>query len=101
MGNWCRLALSTFVVALRVYRQPGLLPQKSLSAKRKPSRFFTGYPAPNPCNPEWLISGLSNSPKIAGLVMGPTMGHQIIRELFDNTIEAAGLLGSIMNLRHN
>ena len=41
----------------------------------------------------WLISPLSNSPEIGGLVPGPTMDHQIIRALFARTAEAADLLG--------
>jgi alpha-L-fucosidase 2 len=41
----------------------------------------------------WLISPLSNSPENGGLVPGPTMDHQIIRELFANTIAAARRLG--------
>ncbi|MBM4029561.1 MAG: glycoside hydrolase family 95 protein, partial [Planctomycetes bacterium] len=41
----------------------------------------------------WLISGPSNSPEIGGLVMGPTMDHQILRELFASTAQAARLLG--------
>jgi alpha-L-fucosidase 2 len=40
----------------------------------------------------WLISGPSNSPENGGLVMGPTMDHQIIRNLFGNTIEASRIL---------
>ncbi len=40
----------------------------------------------------WLISGPSNSPEIGGLVMGPTMDHQIIRALFTSTADAADLL---------
>ncbi|MBI5396022.1 MAG: glycoside hydrolase family 95 protein, partial [Verrucomicrobia bacterium] len=40
----------------------------------------------------WLISGPSNSPEQGGLVMGPTMDHQIIRSLFANTAEAASVL---------
>ncbi|HWQ92066.1 MAG TPA: glycoside hydrolase family 95 protein, partial [Clostridia bacterium] len=40
-----------------------------------------------------LISGPSNSPETGGLVMGPTMDHQIIRELFANTAAAAEVLG--------
>jgi alpha-L-fucosidase 2 len=56
------------------------------------SRFFTEYLVSDPENPEWLISGPSNSPEIGGLVMGPAMDHQIIRNLFDNTLEAAVIL---------
>jgi alpha-L-fucosidase 2 len=40
----------------------------------------------------WLISTPSNSPENGGLVAGPTMDHQIIRDLFKNTIAAAKLL---------
>lgn len=39
-----------------------------------------------------LISGPSNSPEQGGLVMGPTMDHQIIRALFDATASAAETL---------
>jgi alpha-L-fucosidase 2 len=60
---------------------------------REASRFFVQYLTPYPENPDWLVSGPSNSPEIGGLVMGPTMDHQIIRDLFANTIEAAGILG--------
>ena len=57
------------------------------------SEFFADYLVPDPNRPEWLVSGPSNSPEIGGLVMAPTMDHQIIRNLFANTIEAAGILG--------
>jgi alpha-L-fucosidase 2 len=40
-----------------------------------------------------LISGPSNSPEQGGLVMGPTMDHQIIRAIFEATTEAARILG--------
>ncbi|HEX6426470.1 MAG TPA: glycoside hydrolase N-terminal domain-containing protein, partial [Niastella sp.] len=40
----------------------------------------------------YLISTPSNSPEQGGLVAGPTMDHQIIRELFKNTIAAAAVL---------
>jgi len=57
------------------------------------SLFFSEYLVPDPKHPEWLVSGPSNSPEQGGLVMGPTMDHQIIRNLFANTIEAAEILG--------
>ena len=41
----------------------------------------------------YLISTPSNSPEHGGLVAGPTMDHQIIRDLFKNTIQAAENLG--------
>lgn len=56
------------------------------------SVFFTEYLVPDPNNPAWLVSGPSNSPELGGLVMAPTMDHQIIRNLLGNTIEAAEVL---------
>jgi len=46
-----------------------------------------------------LVSGPSNSPEHGGLVMGPTMDHAIIRELFDNVIRASETLGIDAPLR--
>ena len=66
---------------------------KAYPILKEASRFFTEYLVPHPDNPEWLISGPSNSPELGGLVMAPTMDHQIIRNLFANTIEAAEILG--------
>ena len=60
---------------------------------KEASRFFSEYLVCDPKHPEWLVSGPGNSPELGGLVMGPTMDHQIIRNLFSNTIEAAGILG--------
>ena len=60
---------------------------------KEAATFFAKYLVPDPKNPEWLVSGPSNSPELGGLVMAPTMDHQIIRELFANTIEAAEILG--------
>ncbi len=47
----------------------------------------------------WLISGPSNSPENGGLVMGPTMDHQIIRSLLGWTIEASEILEVDAELR--
>lgn len=56
--------------------------------------FFADYLIEDPRkNKDWMISGPSNSPEIGGLVMGPTMDHQIIRNLFSNCIEASEILG--------
>lgn len=41
----------------------------------------------------WLVSAPSNSPEHGGLVAGPTMDHQIIRNLLGNCIEASEILG--------
>jgi alpha-L-fucosidase 2 len=49
----------------------------------------------------WLISTPSNSPEQGGLVAGPTMDHQIIRDLFRNVIAASELLNVDRTLRES
>jgi len=62
--------------------------------------FFVDFLIEDPRNDKrWLISGPSNSPEQGGLVMGPTMDHQIIRDLFSNVIEASRILGVDAKLR--
>jgi alpha-L-fucosidase 2 len=53
--------------------------------------FFTDYLVKDP-KTGLLVSGPSNSPEQGGMVMGPTMDHQIIRDLFANTANAAAIL---------
>ncbi|WP_327486857.1 glycoside hydrolase family 95 protein [Telluribacter sp.] len=55
------------------------------------AQFFTNFLTEDP-KTGWLISTPSNSPENGGLVAGPTMDHQIIRELFRACVEAAGVL---------
>jgi alpha-L-fucosidase 2 len=43
---------------------------------------------------KWLVTGPSNSPENGGLVMGPAMDRQIVRELFAHTAAAARILGT-------
>jgi alpha-L-fucosidase 2 len=69
------------------------LENRAYPVMKEASRFFINYLVPDPKNPEWLVSGPSNSPEIGGLVMAPTMDHQIIRNLLGNTAEAADILG--------
>lgn len=54
--------------------------------------FFTQFLVKDPVT-GYLISTPSNSPEQGGLVAGPTMDHQIIRDLFTNTAAAAKVLG--------
>lgn len=67
------------------------LRRRAYPAMREAALFFTQYLVEDPATGH-LISGPSNSPEQGGLVMGPTMDHQIIRSLFGHTIEAAGIL---------
>ncbi len=53
--------------------------------------FFDSFLVKDPAT-GYLISAPSNSPENGGLVAGPTMDHEIIKDLFRNTIEAAALL---------
>lgn len=46
-----------------------------------------------------LVSGPSNSPERGGLVMGPTMDHQIIRNLFLSVIAGSEILNTDKQLR--
>jgi alpha-L-fucosidase 2 len=54
--------------------------------------FFADYLVKDP-KTGLLVSGPSNSPEQGGMVMGPTMDHQIIRDLFANIANAAAILG--------
>jgi alpha-L-fucosidase 2 len=60
--------------------------------------FFADYLVKDPQR-GWLISGPSNSPEQGGLVMGPTMDHQIIRSLFGAVIAASQILDTDSELR--
>ncbi len=62
------------------------------------AEFFVDFLIEDP-DTGWLISTPSNSPEIGGLVAGPTMDHQIIRDLFGNCIEASRILGVDADLR--
>ncbi len=67
---------------------------------RGAAEFFAAYLVEDPrSDKHWLISGPSNSPEHGGLVMGPTMDHQIIRSLFSHVIEASEILGVDEELR--
>lgn len=58
---------------------------------RAAAEFFVKFLIPDPKH-GWLISTPSASPEHGGLVAGPTMDHQIIRDLFHNSIAAAAIL---------
>ena len=69
------------------------LANRAYPIMKKAALFFTEYLVEDPRSEEhWLVSGPSNSPEIGGLVMGPTMDHQIIRNLFGNCIQASRIL---------
>ena len=59
---------------------------------REAVTFFEDSMVPDPTSGA-LIVGPSNSPEQGGLVMGPTMDHQIVRSLLRATAQAAQVLG--------
>ncbi len=67
------------------------LRQTGYPLMRGASEFFLDALVEQPGG-QWLISGPSNSPENGGLVMGPAMDHQIVRNLMGNTIAAATAL---------
>ncbi len=70
------------------------LAERAYPLMKGAAEFFAAYLVEDPRNDKhWLISGPSNSPEIGGLVMGPTMDHQLIRYLFASTAQAARALG--------
>jgi alpha-L-fucosidase 2 len=68
------------------------LAERAYPVMKGAALFFVDFLIKDP-ETGWLISTPSNSPEQGGLVAGPSMDHQIIRELFTNCIEAAKILG--------
>ncbi|MBM4018860.1 MAG: glycoside hydrolase family 95 protein [Planctomycetes bacterium] len=68
------------------------LAKRAYPAMKEAALFFVDFLVKDPKTGR-LISGPSNSPEQGGLVIGPTMDHQIVRDLFANTAEAAAILG--------
>jgi len=81
-------------------RDKEFLAERAYPIMKEAALFFVDYLVEDPrIDARWLISGPSNSPEQGGLVMGPTMDHQIIRNLFSNVIEASEVLGVDEDLR--
>lgn len=67
------------------------LEQRAYPIMKEAAEFFVDFLVKDPST-GWLISTPSNSPEQGGLVAGPTMDHQIIRDLFKNCIAASEVL---------
>jgi len=67
------------------------LQNKAYPIMKQAALFFNAFLTKDPVT-GYLISTPSNSPEQGGLVAGPTMDHQIIRDLFKNTIAASAIL---------
>jgi len=74
------------------------LQNKAYPIMKEAALFFNAFLVKDPVS-GYLISTPSNSPEQGGLVAGPTMDHEIIRDLFKNTMAAAALLGIDQSLR--
>lgn len=74
--------------------------QRVYPIMRDAALFFVDYLIVDPRSEEgWLISTPSTSPEHGSLVAGPTMDHQIIRDLFSHVIEASEALNQDAALR--
>jgi alpha-L-fucosidase 2 len=74
--------------------------KRAYPVMREAALFFVDFLIEDPRNDKrWLISTPSNSPEQGGLVAGPTMDHQIIRDLFSNVIAASAILDQDAELR--
>ncbi|HUV64724.1 MAG TPA: hypothetical protein VMW24_12560, partial [Sedimentisphaerales bacterium] len=67
------------------------LRRRAYPLMREAALFFVDFLIEDP-KTGWLISTPSNSPENGGLVAGPAMDHQIIRDLFGNCIKASEVL---------
>lgn len=75
------------------------LKNRAYPIMKQAALFFNTFLIKDPAT-GWLISTPSNSPENGGLVAGPTMDHQIIRDLFRNVIEAGKILNVDQSLRN-
>lgn len=74
-------------------KDTAFLKKEGYPIMKKAAQFYADFLIQDP-KTGYLISSPSNSPEHGGLVAGPTMDHQIIRDLFSNCIAAAKVLGT-------
>ncbi|MCC5804709.1 MAG: glycoside hydrolase family 88 protein [Opitutales bacterium] len=75
----------------RYTRDRSFLRDRAYPVMKEAARFYTEVLVEDP-DTGWLISGPSNSPEHGGMVMGPTMDHQLIRRLFRAVSDAVSVL---------
>ncbi|MFT3780595.1 MAG: glycoside hydrolase family 95 protein [Nibricoccus sp.] len=73
-------------------RDKKFLSEKAYPLFKGASAFFLDYLVKDEKN-GWLVTSPSFSPEQGGLCAGPTMDTQLMRALFNYTVEAAGILG--------
>jgi len=69
----------------------GFLRSKAYPVMREAASFYTKTLTYHKVA-DYLISSPSNSPEQGGLVAGPTMDHQLIRQLFKSVVTASSIL---------
>lgn len=74
------------------------LRNKAYPLMKEAALFFNSFLIKDPVS-GLLISTPSNSPEQGGLVAGPTMDHQLIRDLFGNVIAASEILNTDKDFR--
>ncbi|GAB3688725.1 hypothetical protein GCM10027592_04110 [Spirosoma flavus] len=74
------------------------LQKRAYPVMKEAAQFFVDFLVKDP-KTGWLISTPSNSPEHGGLVAGPTMDHQIIRDLFKNCMAASEVLNTDATFR--
>ncbi len=79
-------------------RDEKFLQERAYPVMKQAALFFVDFLVKDPVS-GYLISTPSNSPEHGGLVAGPAMDHQLIRELFKNTIAAGQVLKKDRRLR--
>ncbi|GAB3996852.1 hypothetical protein GCM10028807_40510 [Spirosoma daeguense] len=82
----------------RYSQDRGFLQKRAYPIMKEAAQFFVDFLVKDP-KTGWLISTPSNSPEHGGLVAGPTMDHQIIRDLFKNCIAASEVLNTDATFR--
>ncbi|GAB4018639.1 glycoside hydrolase family 95 protein [Spirosoma koreense] len=82
----------------RYSQDRAFLQKRGYPIMKEAAQFFVDFLVKDP-KTGWLISTPSNSPEHGGLVAGPTMDHQIIRDLFKNCIAASQVLGTDVAFR--
>ena len=92
-GAW----LSTHLWEHYLFTQDRKFLEQTYPIMKEAALFFVDFLVEDP-KTHWLVSGPSNSPEQGGLVMGPTMDHQIIRSLFAAVIEASKILDTDKDL---
>ncbi|RAJ11477.1 glycoside hydrolase family 95 protein [Arenibacter echinorum] len=83
--------LSTHIWEHYLFTQDKVFLKEKYRLIQEAALFYSQYLYKDP-KTGYLISSPSNSPEIGGLVAGPTMDHQIIRALFNISVEAAEIL---------